>query len=480
MELDVNGAIVKNPSAADIVRALDAASFPHDWYISLDNESGGSLDAQAQADGKFYLSFGDNKRRPPQQADAATVKALYLAFLAGDAGPHAAASAPGAPADAASSATPHPKFVPDTRPLVGRAGDQPPLPAIVVMVAVIGLVGLTFGIERGFPGTIRHHVPFGNSDFFWIGLIFLPMLALILVAIATKLIEMQRAKSWVETTGHIVRSQTAVRRHQFDGEAETIKTVPDVEYEFKVGARTVHGMRIGIGDEALADPEATLKRYPVGAHVSVYYDPRDPKNCVLERGGPDIGKREAASGCVEGLALLAVLAGALWWLVNFGPDFVRAHFPHTHAEPPFVLAVTGFALLLLLFFIGARRRSKQAANWPSVRGKIVSSNVEEYQERDSDGRLRTNYRPAVEFAFSVRGQEYHGNQIKLDLSVSAGRGYAEKVVAKYPAGSAVAVHYDPAHPATAALENPTGATWIIAAAGLGFLAFAVWLLGVFG
>jgi len=42
------------------------------------------------------------------------------------------------------------------------------------------------------------------------------------------------------------------------------------------------------------------------------------------------------------------------------------------------------------------------------------------------------------------------------------------------------VHYDPADPTKSALENPTGATWLIAVIALAMFALAAWSLGVFG
>jgi len=196
-------------------------------------------------------------------------------------------------------------------------------------------------------------------------------------------------------------------------------------------------------------------------------------------------KRDVTSGCLHVIAMLAALGVAIWGLAAYGPDFVRAHFPrlHSHAEMP--VALFGFGLLMLMFFFGARRAAKAAASWPAVPGKIVKSEVEEYQERDDDdGRTtwRTAYRPAVEYAYAVNGREHHGNQINYAMSVSAGRGYAEKVAARYPVGSAVDVHYDPKNPGTSALRTAggAGATWIIFGAALIVFALAAALLGVFG
>jgi hypothetical protein len=470
MELDVNGTIVAKPAADDIVRALDAGSFPQDWYIALDDGAGGTLDAQAQPDGTFTLSYGNDKRRPPETVDAAAVKAAYLTFLAG---------APSRPDDRRSG-KPSMKFVPDTRPLKGKSGDQPPLPAMIVMIGVIVLVGAIFAIEDWSPGTVRKHVPYGNSDVFWVGLIFFPMIALVVVAAVTKLVEFRAAKGWVRTTGRILSSGIEVRHHQFAGEPETVKNVPAIRYEFHAGTRKVIGSRIGIGDDSLATPEATLARYPVGANVTVYYDADDPMQCVLDRGGPDVNKPELLRGCAGGIAILAAFGGAIYWMFTYGPDIIDKHFPHHKADPRFSIFAICFGLAALLFFFAARRTSKHASNWPSVRGTIVKSEVEQFEERDSDGRYRKSYRPAIEYTYAVHGRELHGNQIKLMMQVSGSEGMAARTVAKYPKDSAVAVHYDPANPTTAALENPTGATWIIAIIALAMFALAAWSLGVFG
>ncbi len=307
------------------------------------------------------------------------------------------------------------KFVPDGRPLQGRSGQNPPTWAMIVMVGIIGLVALLFALDNWTGTAIRKHLPFGGGDMFWIGLIFLPMVALLVVAIASKLIELRQAKSWLPAAGRILSSGIETRRHQFEGEPETVKNVPAVKYEFTVGARTVDGTRISIGDEIGLDIEATLKRYPAGAEVTVYYDPRDPTKCVLERDfthdleDAHLSKRDVLSGCLGGIAMLAVLGLAIYGLAAYGPDFVRAHFPrlHSHAEMP--VAAVGFGLVMLMFFFAARRAAKQAATWPTVRGKIVNSEVEEYQAARR-GQRRPHpvaYRLPAEGRIRVCGERAH-------------------------------------------------------------------------
>jgi hypothetical protein len=363
------------------------------------------------------------------------------------------------------------RFVPAANvTLTGDSGREPSPWAVAAIVGVIGFVILIFTLVQWLgPGVI----PYSNSDYFYIGLIFLPMVALVVVASVSKLIEYRQARSWAQTTGTVVRSEIEARHHRFQDEPETIKNVPAVEYEFSAGGRKVRSSRIGIGADAGADIEATLARYPLGAGVTVYYDAANPAHCVLERSGP---QGISARGCLGALGGLTIIAGAIYALIAHGPRFIGAHFPN--AEPRIVIFAGCFGLALLWFFLAARRYSKQAAKWPSVRGRIVASAVESFQER-SDGRTTTSYRPAVEYAYQAHGREYHGTQIKLGLTVSGSRSYAEKVVAKYRVGAAVDVHYDPANPSTAALENPTGAVWIVAVFALACLALAVWQLGIF-
>jgi hypothetical protein len=474
MELNINGTIVSNPTADDIVRALDAKSFPEYWSIAFEGKAGAALKARAQADGNFFLCCGeDAAHRREAEVDAATVKAVYLKFLAGDATWQDECQWRSKP--------PRPKFVPDLKPLAGRGGDGPPPWAMAVMLGIIGLVGLTFAIEEWSPGTVRDLIPYSDSDYFWVGLIFLPLVALAIVAVLSKLIEQRQAQSWMQTSGRIVRSQVETRRYRFQGEAETLKNVPAVAYEFKVRERTVHGIRIGIGDDAGgANTEATLARYPVDATVTVYYDPSDPTRCVLERSGP---QGITVGGCVGALVLFAVFAGTIYWLVTQGPALVEKHFAHSNAK--LVVFAGCFGLAVLVFFLGVHRYARKAQSWPTVRGKVIRSAVESYYDNlsgsEGSGCGVTSYRPVVEYAYQVHGQDYRGNQIKVAMQLNGRHGYAEKVVARYPAGREIDVHYDPNDPTTSALENPTaGASWILVPLALFCFAIAVSQLGIFG
>jgi hypothetical protein len=263
--------------------------------------------------------------------------------------------------------------------MASPTGKEPPTWAVAAVVASIAVVSLLFTVGKWLGVSA---LPFGNSDYFWIGLIFLPMVTLLAAAIIAKLIE---------TRGVM---------------------------------------------------------------------PTDVKK-----------------GCAVLLALGIVLAGGGYLLVTQGPAFILAYFPKS--QPEAVIFAACFGTFALMIFIAAHRRSKEAQSWPFVKGSVLASSVESYVSV-TDGRRTTLYRPVVEFTYDVQGKTYRSKQIKLGVEVSGNESYAQGICAKYPAGAGVEVHYDPANPAEAALENPTGMTWIVAGVGVAALGVAIYALGIFG
>ena len=366
------------------------------------------------------------------------------------------------------------RFVRDTRPVSGYTDKQSKTWTTIVLVGIIGFCVIMF--DLGGWSVLRSHIPYGNSDYFWVGAIFLPMLVLIVVVGIAKWIEFRRAASWSQTTAKLLRSELQTERHRFGNDPETVKNVPFVEYQFTAGGRDIRGTRISI-DESIggANTEATLARYPVGATVPVFYDADDPKSCVLER---TVREPMPVGGCALALAMLAAFIGAIYWLATGGPAFFRSMFPKAD-NVEFAIAAMGFGLFVLMFFFAIRKGMKQATQWPTVRGQVVKSGAEQFSDTDSKGRSQTMYRPVVEYTYQVHGHAYHGNKIQLMTEVSGSENYALKKAGKYPAGSSVTVLYEPANPGNAALENSTGMTWIILAAALGCFGLAAWQLGVF-
>jgi hypothetical protein len=103
--------------------------------------------------------------------------------------------------------------------------------------------------------------------------------------------EVNAAKRWRETSGRILTSRVEVRRVQRssdDADTRTatydLRNFAAVTYVFDTPNGVQRGSRISISGEIVEKQVAeTLERYPKNAKVIVYYDPDDPKRCVLER-----------------------------------------------------------------------------------------------------------------------------------------------------------------------------------------------------
>lgn len=455
MELSVNDQVIKNPSARDIIRAIDATPYPEDWYIDLIPDEDSYIEAFPADDGKFSLmALADGEQiKASSTIDAERLKAILIKYLHRDAGWRDEC-----------------QWIEQSSQTSTRKSYEPPTWAVAAVVGSIVLVGLIFSLaDSGW----RSILPFGDSDYFYIGLIFLPMIVLILAALASKLIEARRAARWPQTSGRIVKSGVETRRHQFSGSPTTVANVPAVVYEFSALGKKYRGTRIGIGEDAGgANLESTLQRYPVGAVVTVFYDAANPQNCVLERDVPD----GMAKGCAAMTAIAAAVIFGIWYLTTNASRLIDTYIPS--GQGPLTVFALCFGLMLLLIFFAGRHATKTASKWPFVRGKIVSSGTETIR-KTKNGRTSTSYSPAVEYAYQVNGIDYRSRQIHLNVTTSGTQAYAEKLAGRYPPGRDVDVHYDPKNPSNAALENPTGFNLIILAVALFCFVVAAYASGIF-
>jgi hypothetical protein len=288
--------------------------------------------------------------------------------------------------------------------------------ALRIAAAAAGILGLALillGWLRGRGGSDR--LP---NELWWAGggglaltlaPLFLPgdvVMLLIIAAIPIliaglilrKAAQLRDAASWPSTRARIVKSQPRVVRQRHAGEVAQVTNVPDIEYEFSLGDRIVRGTRIGIGEIAGASTEETLDRYPVGATVPVYYDPKNPQQAVLQRDPPFPVVRlylVAAAVLIAGFAALAVFGNG-----NAILAAAEAQLPAGEFLPGMgFFALAGVMPLALLR--AARRQAAAASRWPVTTGRIVSSAVEHYRTRVGgarSGTLTTFYEPVVEYS----------------------------------------------------------------------------------
>ncbi|MBK7452393.1 MAG: DUF3592 domain-containing protein [Anaerolineales bacterium] len=93
----------------------------------------------------------------------------------------------------------------------------------------------------------------------------------------------QAAQSWLSTTGTVLMSSVQSRRS-----GNSTSTFPVVVYQYEVNGKTHQSQTIKAGEQfmnvrVLGQANATAARYPIGANVTVYYNPANPAESALER-----------------------------------------------------------------------------------------------------------------------------------------------------------------------------------------------------
>lgn len=143
-----------------------------------------------------------------------------------------------------------------------------------------------------------------------VGAMFIP--AFIGAAAYEKWREVRAASTWTKGSARILRSESRILTSEDSEGHKTEGRVPSIEYEFTVGLKPFRGTRVSIGEIMPDTPEVdeALKRYPKGGSATVWYDPKDPKRCVLERDPP--ASFTTIFGVIGGLMALAG-AAALWF-----------------------------------------------------------------------------------------------------------------------------------------------------------------------
>jgi hypothetical protein len=301
--------------------------------------------------------------------------------------------------------------------------------------------------------------------------------AVLAMAIVVKWWEVRRASRWLPTPGRIVSSRV-VQREVSAGEGRTeIRNFPAITFTYKVGNRTYRSDRYSVRENlGNTDVSETLARFRKGAAVTVFYNPDDPGEAVIERDLPE--------GAFQALSLVAVLivVGAVA-LVLGTTDIVRWLRPHMPEPGQAGMAVVLAAMGLLALRMGFMLRAQVAASrlWHEAPGRIRSSGIEEVEmtPRDASRRGRRGFRSRVIYSFTVNGQTYGGDRVAFGANAASTLPrLISGAAGRYPAGSHVTVYYNPDNPAEAVLERRASGlmiVWVLAGA---LLAGAVRVAGL--
>lgn len=295
---------------------------------------------------------------------------------------------------------------------------------------------------------------------------------LIVFAYVVKLLEVRKARNWKTAPGRIIQSRT--RQHtRRDVNGKSIREVlPDVVYEYEVGGRRYRGTRISFAERITgADLEAALERYPVGADVTVSYNPGKPAEAVLERWMP------AAVGKSVGLLSVFFILAALMVPLALGGigDWLAPRLPNPE-RAPFTALAAGIGLLTLLLALAMQREAWAARDWPSVPGEILSAESEAYLDwTTSGGRdvMRTFFRPVIVYIYTVNRQEYTSDRVSFggQAGWSSSR-FFRRTLEQYPPGRLVTVYFNPRNPSEAVLERRVWGLWLLVGVGLLLLGLA--------
>ena len=166
----------------------------------------------------------------------------------------------------------------------------------------------------------------------------------------------------------------------------------------------------------------TIARYPAGTIVTVYYNPRNPREAVLERDLP-----KGLWGCLGiGTAIaVAVVFGSAIGLNACRNISVRIS-PIRRCRCR-LWRWRASAWSRRLFALVLRRQSALAESWPVVAGQIKLSGLDEYRAAPSDSGRRgaTMYERKVSYGYSFNGVAYSGvhasfsSNIQNDIALGA-------------------------------------------------------------
>ncbi|MDY0018241.1 MAG: DUF3592 domain-containing protein [Candidatus Delongbacteria bacterium] len=131
---------------------------------------------------------------------------------------------------------------------------------------------------------------------------------------------------------------------------------------------------------------------------------------------------------------------------------------------PLIFVAVGFGV----FWKGSSdmEMAKKSETWPTVEGKILSSEVVRKTSSSSNGGSSTTYHAEVEYEYTIDGQRYFSDRVSFGQYGSSDRGHAAGIVNIYSPGETATVYYDPEDYNTAVLETGAGfGSWIMLIVG---------------
>lgn len=134
-----------------------------------------------------------------------------------------------------------------------------------------------------------------------------------------------------------------------------------------------------------------------------------------------------------------------------------------------LIAICG--ILMIVLGVDNWRRSLKSNKWPTTNATVTSSNVSPVLVFPVLFWLWT-YRASITYKYSINGKQYRSTGIANGGGIFMRKGEAQMLVAEYPAGREVTVHFNPKQPRDAVLlpgTNRVGYLSFTVLTGLGVL-----------
>jgi hypothetical protein len=297
-------------------------------------------------------------------------------------------------------------------------------------------------------------------------LMLLAPLGLLLGAAVYKTLQVRAAREWPSAAGKVVVSKTEVRKvkvidsEREDGHRFEERNFAEIVYEYSVAGHKLRNNRVSIGEDLGNFQVAeTIAKYPVGAVVTVYYNPLHPDQAVLERDLP-----KGLWGClgIGTVIVLTILFSSTIGLHQI-TEFVSTRIPH-QGNAAASVAFGAFGTAIALFALVLHRQASLAMKWPVVTGTIKLSDIEQYRAAPKDGssRAQTMYQRRVSYTYKYNNLTYTNTHATLASSVASTSSWlVRKSTKDYKNGASVKVWVNPDNPSQATLEPRAGFVWVL-------------------
>jgi hypothetical protein len=297
-------------------------------------------------------------------------------------------------------------------------------------------------------------------------LILLGPLALLLGVAVYKTLQVRAARAWPSAPGKVVIAGAEVRdvrvmdSERKGGFRTEQRNFANIVYEYPVAGKKLRHNRVGIGEDLGNFQVAeTIAKYPVGATVTVYYNPLHPNEAVLERDLP-----KGLWGClgVGTVIVLAIVFGSAIGLHAI-TEFVTTKIPG-QGNAAAAVAFGAFGTVMALFALVLHRQASLVRRWPVVTGTIKLSDIEQYRAARLDGGSgsRVMYQRKVAYTYKYNNLTYTNNHATLASNFASTSSWlVRKSTTGYKDGASVQVWVNPDNPSQATLEPRAAFVWVL-------------------